>query len=58
MIKIEGELYKPNKNESLTDRFIGGIDYVPVQKIPSGNQKNIILPTNIIKHIFVVDVEK
>jgi hypothetical protein len=51
-------LYKPNKNESLTDRFIGGIDYVPVQKIASVNQKNIILPTNIIKQIFVVDVEK
>jgi hypothetical protein len=39
----------------LNENYIGGIDYVPVDKIPYGNQKEVIHPTKNIKNIVIIE---
>ena len=41
----------------MKEKHIGGIEYIPVDKVACGNQKHVILPTKIIKHIVVIDID-
>ena len=37
----------------MNEKYIGGIEYVPVDKIPCGNQKEVIHPT---KNIVAIEI--